>query len=96
MLSAERLERILGCPCGWRGGPVRCEAPTRNGDQPAALPRWCSPRCQDREHRQGNVDRERGPRTRICADLLYGFKGAQSAPGPGWPSLLVSAARKMR
>ena len=27
MLSAERLERILGCPCGWRGGPVRCEAP---------------------------------------------------------------------
>ena len=34
MLSAERLERILGCPCGWRGGPVRCEAPTRHGAQP--------------------------------------------------------------
>jgi hypothetical protein len=53
MLSAERLERILGCPCGWRGGPVRCEAPTRNGAQPEALPQWCSSRCQDREHRQG-------------------------------------------
>jgi hypothetical protein len=73
MLSAERLERILGCPCGWRGGPVRCEAPTRNGAQPEALPRWCSPRCQDREHRQGT-------RTRICADLLYGFKAAPAGP----------------
>jgi hypothetical protein len=37
MLSAERLERILRCPCGWRGGPVPCEAPTRNGGQPAGL-----------------------------------------------------------
>src|SRR5262249_50349241 len=36
MLSAERLERILGCPCGWRGGPVRCEAPTRTGGQPVS------------------------------------------------------------
>ena len=33
MLSAERLERILRCPCGWRGGPVACEAPTRYGAQ---------------------------------------------------------------
>ncbi len=56
MLSAERLERILGGPCGWTGGPVRCEAPTRNGAQPEALPQWCSPRCQDREHRQANAD----------------------------------------
>ena len=37
MLSAERLERILGCPCGWRGGPVTCEAPTRHGGQPGGL-----------------------------------------------------------
>ena len=57
MLSAERLERILGCPCGWRGGPVRCEAPTRNGAQPEALPRWCSPQMSG----QGTQPRERGP-----------------------------------
>jgi hypothetical protein len=38
MLSAERLERILGCPCGWRGGPVTCEAPTRYGANPAVFP----------------------------------------------------------
>jgi len=37
MLSAERLERILGCPCGWRGGPVPCEAPIRRGGQPGGL-----------------------------------------------------------
>jgi hypothetical protein len=34
MLSAERLQRILGRLRGWRGGPVRCEALARNGDQP--------------------------------------------------------------
>jgi integrase len=26
MLSAERLERIFGCPCGWRGRPGQCAA----------------------------------------------------------------------
>jgi hypothetical protein len=26
MLSAERLERIFGCPCGWRGRSVQCAA----------------------------------------------------------------------
>ena len=72
MLSAERLERILGCPCGWRGGPVRCEAPTRNGAQPEALPRWCSPRCQDREHRQGNAD------PNLCRPSVR-FKAARGA-----------------
>jgi hypothetical protein len=26
MLSAKRLERIFGCPCGWRGQPGQCAA----------------------------------------------------------------------
>ena len=26
MLSAKRLERIFGCPCGWRGRPGQCAA----------------------------------------------------------------------
>jgi hypothetical protein len=26
MLSAERLERIFGCPCGWRGRHGQCAA----------------------------------------------------------------------
>ena len=26
ILSAERLERIFGCPCGWRGRPGQCAA----------------------------------------------------------------------
>ena len=29
-------------------------------------------------------------------DFLYSFKGARSAPGPGMPPILVSAARPMR
>jgi hypothetical protein len=32
MLSAERLERIFGCPCGWRGRPGQCAA-FRPGDR---------------------------------------------------------------
>jgi hypothetical protein len=27
-----------------------------------------------------------------CDNFLYGFKGARSAPGPGWPPILASAA----
>ncbi len=26
ILSAQRLERIFGCPCGWRGRPGQCAA----------------------------------------------------------------------
>jgi len=32
ILSAERLERIFGCPCGWRGRPGQCAA-FRPGDR---------------------------------------------------------------
>jgi hypothetical protein len=31
MLAAERLEKIFGCPCGWRGRPGQCAA-FRPGD----------------------------------------------------------------
>ena len=51
MLSAERLERIFGCPCGWRGRhgqcaafrPGRCDilvAPCATGARVSAWP-WC-------------------------------------------------------
>ena len=72
MLSAERLERILGCPCGWRGGPVPCEAPTRHGGQPNLF------RCAKKEQGKGVKRRELSWHL-LCADLLYTFKAARRA-----------------
>ena len=71
MLSAERLERILGCPCGWRGGPVPCEAPTRRGGQPDLF-RW--PLRKSRGRVLSAVSWHL-----LCADLLYTFKAARRA-----------------
>jgi len=32
----------------------------------------------------------------MCDNFLYGFKGARSAPGPGWPPPLSRRARGWR
>ncbi len=49
ILSAERLERIFGCPCRWKGRPGQCAAfRPRAGDLSgdrvarACLTAWCS------------------------------------------------------
>jgi hypothetical protein len=90
MLSAERLERILGCPCGWRGGPVRCEAPTRNGAQPEALPRWCSPRCQERG--RGSMCDSRPVRTFLTSSRARGARRDLRAGRSGLDKGTLAAA----
>jgi hypothetical protein len=57
MLSAERLERIFGCPCGWRGRPGQCAAFRPNpydlspGDRDPARGRLAPPSSRGRGHR---------------------------------------------
>ena len=73
ILSAERLERIFGCPCGWRGRPGQCAAfrPRRCDSSLAtgrlARGRTAGPRLQARHRELRRVTaygRYRGSRTR--------------------------------
>jgi hypothetical protein len=65
MLSAERLERIFGCPCGWRGRPGqcaafqprRCDIFTASGPSGAGTSAW--PWCWRARQRGYGGDRRR-------------------------------------